>query len=89
MATLRRAELYPAIQPQGTYEGHLTLNGRTAVECPVVCRFLGRLDDEAIPALRRQASEKRQGTKSREVGQNRRSRLYGDLTAGLRMQRAG
>ena len=41
------------------------------------------------PALRQQASEKRQSTKSREVGQNRRTRLYGDLTAGLGMRRAG
>ena len=63
--------------------------GAPPLNVRLVCRFLGRLDDEAIPALRRQASEKRQGTKSREVGQNWRSRLYGDLTAGLRMQRAG
>ena len=33
-----------------------------------LCRFLGRLDDAPIHALRREASEKRQGTKSREVG---------------------
>jgi len=33
-----------------------------------LCRFLGRRDDEAIHALWRPASEKRQGTKSREVG---------------------
>ena len=32
---------------------------------PVMCRFLGRLHDAAIHARRRQASEKRQGTKSR------------------------
>ena len=32
---------------------------------PVMCRFLGRLHDEAIDGLWRQASEKRQGTKSR------------------------
>src|SRR5215472_6418227 len=36
--------------------------------CPDVCRFLGRLHDAAIHARRRQASEKRQGTKSRLVG---------------------
>src|SRR6202022_2741447 len=35
---------------------------------PVLCRFLGRRHDEVIHALRRPASEKRQGTKSREVG---------------------
>ena len=35
---------------------------------PLVCRFLGRRHDEAIHALWRPASEKRQGTKSREVG---------------------
>ena len=33
-----------------------------------MCRFLGRLHDAAIHARRRQASEKRQGTKSRLVG---------------------
>jgi hypothetical protein len=31
----------------------------------LVCRFLGRLHDVAIHVGRRQASEKRQGTKSR------------------------
>jgi hypothetical protein len=35
---------------------------------PFVCRFLGRLDDESIHVHRREASEKRQGTKSRLVG---------------------
>jgi len=33
-----------------------------------LCRFLGRRDDEVIHGLWRPASEKRQGTKSREVG---------------------
>jgi hypothetical protein len=37
--------------------------------------------DEAIHALRRPASEKRQGTKSREVGHRRCRGRYGDLTA--------
>ena len=37
--------------------------------------------DEAIHALRRPASEKRQGTKSREVGHRRGSGRYGDLMA--------
>ena len=31
----------------------------------LLCRFLGRLHDAAMHARRRQASEKRQGTKSR------------------------
>ncbi len=35
-------------------------------EC--LCRFLGRRQDEVIHGLWRPASEKRQGTKSREVG---------------------
>jgi len=38
------------------------------LECRQLCRFLGRRDDEIIHALWRPASEKRQGTKSREVG---------------------
>src|SRR5215470_15882283 len=35
--------------------------------CPFLLRFLGRLDENAIHARRQEASEKRQGTKSREV----------------------
>ena len=46
-----------------------------------MCRFLGRLHDVAIHVRRRQASEKRQGTKSRLVGSGGCSRLYGDLAA--------
>ena len=34
---------------------------------PVLLRFLGRLHEEAIHARQQEASEKRQGTKSREV----------------------
>ena len=45
----------------------------------LMCRFLGRLHDVAIHVRRRQASEKRQGTKSRLVGSGGCSRLYGDL----------
>src|SRR5262245_36047296 len=37
-------------------------------ERPLLCRFLGRLHEADIRARRRQASEKRQGTKSRLVG---------------------
>jgi hypothetical protein len=42
-------------------------------------QVFGRRDDEAIHALMRPATEKRQGTKSREVGQRRCSGCYGDL----------
>ena len=34
----------------------------------LLCRFLGRRHDDGIHGLRPPASEKRQGTKSREVG---------------------
>jgi hypothetical protein len=34
--------------------------------CPLLCRFLGRRDKDAIHTLGQPASEKRQGTKSRE-----------------------
>jgi len=37
--------------------------------------------DEAIHALRRPASEKRQGTKSRETGTGGATGVYGDLAA--------
>ena len=47
----------------------------------MLCRFLGRLHDAAIQAHRRQASEKRQGTKSRLVGSGGCRGLYGDLAA--------
>jgi hypothetical protein len=52
----------------------------TFEEGPVLCRFLGRRRDETHHALVRPASEKRQGTKSREVGQRRCSELR-DLAA--------
>jgi len=39
--------------------------GAFKVRIPLLCRFLGCLHDELLDALRRQASEKRQGTKSR------------------------
>jgi hypothetical protein len=42
---------------------------------PLLCRFLGRLHDDPIHARRREASEKRQCTKSRLVGRQRRSGL--------------
>src|SRR5256885_16920581 len=44
-----------------------------------LCRFLGRLHEVAIHVRRRQASEKRQGTKSRLVGRGGWSRLYGEF----------
>jgi hypothetical protein len=44
-------------------------------QCLFLCRFLGRRRDETHHALVRPASEKRQGTKSREVGQRRCSEL--------------
>src|SRR5258708_22634833 len=45
-------------------------------------QVFGCRHDEAIHALRRPASEKRQGTKSREVGHRRCRGRYGDLSAG-------
>jgi hypothetical protein len=42
-------------------------------------QVFGCRHDEAIHALRWPASEKRQGTKSREVGHRRSSGRYGDL----------
>jgi len=50
----------------------------------VTVQVFGRRDDETLHALRRPASEKRQGTKSREVARLRCGGLYGDLiTAGV------
>ena len=46
---------------------------------PELCRFLGRRHDETLHALMRSASEKRQGTKSREIWRRLGSESYGDL----------
>src|SRR5262245_26884974 len=51
--------------------------------CPLLCRFLGRLHDESLHTRRREASEKRQGTKSRLVGRRRCSGLYNGLIGKL------
>ena len=48
---------------------------------PLFVQVFGRRHDEAFHALRRPASKKRQGTKSREVGHRRGSGRYGDLMA--------
>ena len=45
----------------------------------LIVQVFGCRHDEAIHAVRRPASEKRQGTKSREVGHRRGNRRYGDL----------
>ena len=54
-----------------------------AVPVPVLCWFLGRRDDGVNPGLGPAASEKRQGTKSREVGHVRCGEPYGDLSQAL------
>jgi len=36
--------------------------------CRLLCRFSAAGNNETLPALKRPAAEKRQGTKSREVG---------------------
>ena len=50
-----------------------------AAKFPVVCRFLDAGNNEALGTLSCQASKKRQGTKSREVGPRLGSERYGDL----------
>ena len=46
-----------------------------------VVQVFGCRHDEAIHAVRRPASEKRQGAKSREVGTGGAAGAYGDLAA--------
>ena len=58
------------------------------LECRQLCRFLGRRDDEIIHALWRPASEKRQGTKSREVGGGGAGTLWG-FGRGVRLEEIG
>ena len=53
-----------------------------AVHESVAVQVLGRLHDDPIHTRRRQASEKRQGTKSREVERRRRSALWGISPSG-------
>ena len=45
----------------------------------LLCRFLDAGNNEALRTLSCQASKKRQGTKSREVGPRLGSERYGDL----------
>src|SRR5215469_8248959 len=52
---------------------------KMAVECPALCRFLDAGNNESLGTLNSQASKKRQGTKSREVGPRLGSERYGDL----------
>ena len=52
----------------------------------LLLRFLGRLHDDAIRAQQQAASEKRQGTKSREVGYRRCRNDYGDLAVSMGVQ---
>jgi hypothetical protein len=61
----------PELGPYGSVRGAAG-NSRPYRECR---------HDEAIHALRRPASEKRQGTKSREVGHRWCRGRYGDLAA--------
>jgi hypothetical protein len=46
---------------------------------PLLCRFLDAGKNQALGTLSCQASKKRQGTKSREVGPRLGSERYGDL----------
>src|SRR5260370_6464554 len=48
---------------------------------PLVCRFSDAGSDDPSTRFGRPASEKRQGTKSREVGHRRCRGVYGDLAA--------
>src|ERR1700730_7210633 len=66
----------------------ITAFGR--VERPLLCRFLGRLHHKTIHALPRQASEKRQGTKSRAGRGGFAAAIYGDLrSASVCFREAG
>src|SRR5256714_13306975 len=65
----------------GTDSGRSALTAGTRAHVQVMCRFLGRLHGVAIHVRRRQASEKRQGTKSRLVGSGGWSRGFGGFGA--------
>jgi len=54
-------------------------SGMSAAACLLLCRFSAAGNDEGLDTLWRPAAEKRQGTKSRDVGQWRCRGRYGDL----------
>src|SRR5260370_40589931 len=60
---------------------------RSSRHMSVVVQVFGCRHDDAIHALRRPASEKRQGTKSREVGHRRWRRSHGELARGPNLER--
>ena len=55
------------------------------VRCRQLCRFLDAGNNEGLGTLSCQASKKRQGTKSREVGHRLGSERYGDLMSAPRL----
>ena len=57
----------------------ITGDSSRADERRLLCRFLDAGNNEALGTLSCQASKKRQGTKSREVGHRLGSERYGDL----------
>jgi hypothetical protein len=86
-------ETFAPIEPETMEQATKDLNARlghnvrflTLIKIPLVCCVQGFSDagtDKASRALVRPASEKRQGTKSREVGHGRCREFYGDLGTG-------
>jgi hypothetical protein len=63
----RCAELYP-VNPKAVVSLHAQGRSKKSLQ---LCRFLDAGNDETLLALRRPASKKRQGTKSREVRRRR------------------
>ena len=59
-----------------------TIRDNQLTSCSALVQVTRTPARRPIHARRREASEKRQGTKSREVEAGRRSGLYGDLIAG-------
>jgi hypothetical protein len=70
-------------RPKNTATARSTQGGQIAYRATQrslsLCRFSDACNDERRVALRRLASEKRQGTKSREVWRRPGSERYGDL----------
>src|SRR5215472_11258286 len=65
----------PPKNASGQKVSPLAVSGKS----PVMCGFLDTGNDERRVALRRPASKKRQGTKSREVSRRLCRERYGDL----------
>ena len=78
---MQRAYVLTILPPVTALTVGLPAQRAIAQRFSAIVQVFGCRHDDAIHALRRPASEKRQGTKSREVGHRRCRGRYGELAA--------